>query len=129
MPYPWIGTLQELPVEGAYTGPCLYAIEWADDGSIVSAKPNYRQAPDVLADLFPKDAPILLMCGGGGYAGMMRTLLIRLGWDAARVYNIGGMWDYAGEHPVQLISYADPTAPEYYLWRAKMPVIDFATLS
>ena len=128
LPYPWMGTLQELPVEGAYAGPCLYSVEWAAEGSIVSAAPNFRQAPDVLADLFPKDAPIVLMCGGGGYAGMMRALLIHLGWDASKVYNIGGMWGYTGDHAVQLVSYADLAAPEYFLWRATMPIIDFGTL-
>lgn len=128
VPYPYIGTLQELPVEGAYEGPTLYTVEWGEDGEIISATPNYTQAPDLLADLFPKNRPILLMCGGGGYAGMMRKLLIYLGWNEDKVYNIGGMWEYVGDYPVQLISYADPSNPEYYLWRAQMPVIDFATL-
>ena len=128
VPYPYMGTLQTLPVEGAYTGPCLYAVTWDDAGNVASAIPNYTQAPDLLAELFPKDKPILLMCGGGGYAGMMRKLLIHLGWDSEKIYNLGGMWDYVGDYPVQLISYADRTQPEYYLWRAKMPVIDFGTL-
>ncbi|MBR2790344.1 MAG: hypothetical protein IKD70_06990 [Eggerthellaceae bacterium] len=129
VPYPYIGSLQVLPVEGAYVGPALYSVVWDDAGSIVSATSNYAQAPDLLEDLFPKDKPILLMCGGGGYAGMMRKLLVYLGWNSERIYNIGGMWDYVGKHPVQLISYADPAHPKYYLWRASMPIIDFSTLN
>ena len=128
LPYPYIGSLQTLPVEGSYAGPTLYKVVWDEAGEIVSATPNYTQAPDILTDVFPKDKPILLMCGGGGYAGMMRKLLIHLGWDSTKVYNLGGMWDYVGDYPVQLISYADPASPEYYLWRARQVVIDFGTL-
>ena len=128
IPYPYIGSLQELPVDGAYSGPCLYSVTWDVSGEVVSATPNYVQAPALLADLFPKDRPILLMCGGGGYASMMRKLLIHLGWAPERIYSLGGMWYYTGNHPVQIISFADPARPEYYLWRAKMPVIDFGTL-
>ena len=128
LPYPYIGTLQELPVDGAYTGDRLFDVEWDASGEIVSATPRYAQSEDVLEDLIPKGVPVLLMCGGGGYAGMMRKLLIYLGWAPEMVINIGGMWEYAGDYAVQLISYADPENPEYFLWRAKMPIIDFATL-
>ena len=37
VPFPYIGTLQELPVEGAYEGPVLFDIEWADDGTVAKA--------------------------------------------------------------------------------------------
>lgn len=124
-PYPYLGTLQELPVGGAYEGPSLFAISWGDDGRILDAKPRYTQSMRTVEELFPKDKNIVLMCGGAGYAAMMRALLLYLGWDADRVYNAGGAWYYGGDHPVQLISYADEDRPEYYLWRADVATIDF----
>lgn len=128
VPYPWIGTLDELPVEGKYDGPRLFDVEWGENLAVRSAKANYTQSMQVLEELFPKDKAIILMCGGGGYAGMMRQLLIHLGWDAEKLYNIGGEWAYGGDNLVQLISYADPDRPEYYLWRADIADIDFGLL-
>ena len=29
------------------------------------------------------------MCGGGGYAGMTKKLLVSLGWDENKIYNVG----------------------------------------
>ena len=43
------------------------------------------------------------MCGGGGYAGMTKALLINLGWDEKKLYNIGGNWAYQGKHGYELI--------------------------
>ena len=28
------------------------------------------------------------MCGGGGYAGMTKTMLVSLGWDENKIYNV-----------------------------------------
>lgn len=125
VPYPYIGTLQELPVGGAYDGPALFDVSWGDDGQIVDARPRYTQSLQTVEELFPRDKNIVLMCGGAGYAAMMRSLLVYLGWDENRVYNAGGAWFYGGDHPVQLISYADEDHPEYYLWRADVAAIDF----
>ena len=30
------------------------------------------------------------MCGGGGYAGMTKNLLVSLGWDENKIYNTCG---------------------------------------
>ncbi|MBR4393731.1 MAG: hypothetical protein IKT07_06850, partial [Oscillospiraceae bacterium] len=68
-----------LPVEGAYSEETLFTLTWNEDGSIASATPNYEESMLVLEDLFPKDEAIFLMCGGGGYAGMTKSLLIFLG--------------------------------------------------
>ena len=32
------------------------------------------------------------MCGGGGYASMTKNLLISLGYDQNKIYNVGGYW-------------------------------------
>lgn len=59
---------------------------------------------------------------------MTKALLTHLGWDENLLYNVGGQWDYEGPHLEQIISYADPDNPEYYLWRLDMPTIDFDLL-
>lgn len=69
------------------------------------------------------------MCGGGGYADMMHILLDYLGWDASRIYNLGGAWGYSGEQGVRLVEYGPDGAETYKFWRADYAVIDFATLA
>lgn len=125
-PFPFIGTLRELPVEGAYSGEQLFEITWDDDGGIAAAKPRFSQSLQILEDLFPRDKYIALICGGAGYAAMMKSLLVYLGWDAARIYNAGGAWYYTGDFAVQLISHDDKNVPTYYLWRADIANIDFS---
>ncbi len=129
-PFPYIGTLQALPVGGAYDGECLYTIEWNEDGTVKSATPNYEESEMVLRELFPKDKNIFLICGGGGYAGMMRTLLIYLGWDETKVYNVGGAWQYEGENKQELIVYPDDANGNVIdaTWRADYAYIDFTRL-
>ena len=36
------------------------------------------------------------MCGGGGYAGMTKNMLVSLGWDKDKIYVVGGYWFYEG---------------------------------
>jgi len=130
VPYPYIATLSQLPVSGAYSGPCLYKLTWDGEGAIASATPNYAESDMILRDLFPRDKAIFLMCGGGGYANMMKSLLIFLGWDEARLYNIGGYWNYKGENSLELIVYPEDAGGNviYATWRADYAVIDFSRL-
>lgn len=129
VPFPYVGTLQELPVPGAYTGDCLFDVEWKEDGTVASATPRYVESMQILEDLFPSDRPVMIMCGAGGYAGMTRQLLIALGWDPNLLYNVGGQWDYTGYHPVQLISYDEDGTPHEMFWRADYADIDFDALT
>ena len=130
VPYPYIGTLQELPVSGAYDGDRLFDVEWAPDGSVLDARPRYAQSDLVIADLFPRDEPIVLCCGGGGYAGMMRQLLLFFGYDPGLLYNAGGVWDYTGYHPVELAHHDEESgATSYFMWRADCATIDFSQLT
>lgn len=120
VPFPYVATLQSLPVDSAYVGDCLYTVVWNSDGSIASAEPNYRESEMALRELFPRDKAIFLMCGGGGYAGMMRELLLHLGWEASAVYNIGANWTYHGDHALELTVYPEEASekPLYAVWRA-----------
>ena len=131
VPYPYLGTLQGLPVDGAYRGESLYTVEWGADGHVVSATANYRESEQILRELFPRDGKaIFLMCGGGGYAGMTKELLLYLGWDADTLYNIGANWTYSGENRLELVVYPEEAgdAPIYATWRADYALIDFERL-
>ena len=130
VPYPYLATLSALPVDGAYDAETLYTLTWNEDGSIATATPNYEESLLVLEDCFPKDQPIFLMCGGGGYAGMTKSLLIFLGWDPELLYNVGGNWEYQGDHGVELIEYAEDAKDNDYFctWRADYALIDFSRL-
>ncbi len=130
VPYPYLATLTDLPVSGAYAGETLYTLTWNEDGSIASATANYVESPTILEELFPKDKAIFLVCGGGGYAGMTKALLVHLGWDASKVYNVGGLWAYEGEKGVELIKYSEDAdgTDIYATWRADYAYIDFSRL-
>ena len=96
--YPYICNVEDLPKEvgSSYTGVTLFSHE--DDEYIA----NYEESMDILESLFPKDKNIFLMCGGGGYAGMTKKLLVSLGWDEKKIYNVGGYWYYDGENKVNV---------------------------
>ena len=96
VPYPLLVNVVGLPPEvgSTYTGKTLYTF----DGKKYTA--NYEESLDILEDLFPKDKNIMLMCGGGGYAGMTKSMLIALGWDENKIYNVGGYWYYEGNNNV-----------------------------
>lgn len=129
-PYPYIATLTALPVDGAYDGPCLYTLTWNEDGSIASATANYAESRMILDELFPKDKAVFLMCGGGGYAGMMKSLLVFLGWDESLLYNIGANWEYDGANRLELVVYPELADGDivYATWRADYAYIDFTRL-
>jgi hypothetical protein len=130
VPYPYLATLPPLPTDGAYTGDTAFALTFDHDGSIAQAVPNYAESQLILQDLFPKDKAIFLMCGGGGYAAMTKSLLVFLGWDESRLYNVGAGWEYSGSHGKDLIVYGQTAdSPDYSAtWRADYAYIDFSRL-
>lgn len=131
VPFPYIATLQTLPVEGAYEGDRLFDVVWAEDGTVSSAKARYSESMMVLEELFPKDKAIFLMCGGGGYANMMKQLLLYFGWDESLLYNIGANWEYKGENALELIVYPEDKDGSniYATWRADYAYLDFSRLN
>jgi len=118
IPWPLIGTLQHIPVDGAYDGNSLFTVEWDEDGKVADAYPNYEESEEILDDVFPMDQPIILVCGGGGYAGMTREFLGYMGYDLDKIYNAGAGWNYHGNHRVDLIEYTEDGDPIFKLWRA-----------
>ena len=99
VPYPYLVNVTGLPEEvgNTYTGTTLYT--QTEDGKYVA---NFEESLSVLEYLFPKDKTIFLMCGGGGYAGMTKNMLVSLGWDENKIYNVGGYWYYEGTNNVEV---------------------------
>lgn len=97
VPFPYICNVEGLPMEvgNTYSGVTLFTKE--NDQYL----PNYKESLSIIEELFPKDKNIFLMCGGGGYAGMMKELLVAFGWDENKIYNVGGYWYYDGKNKIE----------------------------
>jgi len=120
VPYPYLAPLSGLPesVGKGYTGKTLFSVD--ENGTYI---PNYTESLDVLEYLFPKDKNIFLMCGGGGYAGMTKTLLVSLGWDGNKIYNTGGYWNYKGNNSIQVYNEKEKV---HDFWKVSYHNIDFS---
>lgn len=66
--------------------------------------PVYKESDEILAALFPKDKTLFLMCQSGGRVGMLMNILKARGWDMSKVYNVGGMAQYAGPEYKDLVT-------------------------
>lgn len=124
VPYPYLTEVKGLPdaVGKSYTGKTLFTEE---DGKY---KANYKESLEILEYLFPKDKNIFLMCGGGGYAGMTKNLLVSLGWDENKIYNIGGYWYYDGKNNIQ-IKKEENGKTTYDFWKVIYHNVDFDNLT
>jgi len=124
VPLPYLLNVTGLPeaVGDTYTGKTLFTVD--EDGNYTA---NYEESVAILEYLFPKDKYIFLMCGGGGYAGMTKALLVSQGWDENKIYNTGGYWYYEGENNVEVKTdkYGDTS---YEFWKVAYHDIDFTTL-
>ena len=123
VPFPYLVNVSGLPEEvgSTYTGTTLFTEK---NGKYTA---NYEESMDILEYLFPKDKTIFLMCGGGGYAGMTKNMLVALGWDEDKIYNVGGYWYYNGNNNVAVKrSYNDEAT--YDFWKVAYHDIDFTTL-
>lgn len=98
VPYPYLVNVTRLPEEvgKTYEGKTLFTLK---DGKYIA---NYNESLSILEYLFPKDKNIFLMCGAGGYAGSTKEMLVALGWDENKIYNIGGYWYYNGNNNVEV---------------------------
>ena len=123
VPYPYLVNVSGLPKEvgETYTGKTLFTEK---DGEYTA---NYKESMDILEYLFPKDKNIFLMCGGGGYAGMTKTMLVKLGWDENKIYNVGGYWYYEGNNNVE-VKTTKYGKTSYDFWKIAYHDIDFSLL-
>lgn len=82
-------------VTGLYKGKTLFRLD--ENGNYVS---NYEESMEILEYIFPKDKYIFIMCGAGGYANFTKQMLVSLGWDKSKIYNVGGYWNYSGKNSI-----------------------------
>ena len=124
IPLPYLTNVTGLPEEvgETYTGATLFTQD--ESGNYVA---NYEESMEILEAIFPKDKNIFLMCGGGGYAGMTKTMLVALGWDEDKIYNVGAYWSYNGNNKIEVKKTID--GEDYYNFSI-VPYynIDFTTL-
>ena len=125
IPYPYLTEVKGLPeaVGNSYQGKTLFT-ENADG----TYKANYTESLAYLEYYFPKDKYIFLMCGGGGYAGMTKNLLVSLGWDANKIYDVGGYWFYNGKNNITVKKEVNGKTT-YEFWKVTYHDIDFDTLT
>lgn len=123
VPLPYLVNVSGLPEEvgDTYTGKTLFTLK---DGQYTA---NYEESMEVLEYLFPKDKIIFLMCGGGGYAGMTKSMLVELGWDTNKIYNTGGYWYYKGKNNV-VVKNEKHDKVTYDFWKVAYHDIDFKQL-
>ena len=124
IPYPLLAPTSGLPeqVGEGYNGKTLFTIN--DQGEYIA---NYDESLEILEYYFPKDKNIFLMCGGGGYAGMTKAMLISLGWDEDKIYNVGGYWFYEGKNNVE-VKRERKNKDVYDFWKVIYHDIDFDDL-
>lgn len=123
IPYPLLVNVSGLPEEvgETYTGKTLFTY---NDGKYIK---NYEESLEILEYFFPKDKNIFLMCGGGGYAGMTKTMLVTLGWNENKIYNVGGYWYYEGNNNVS-VKKVNGDNISYDFWKVTYHDIDFSNL-
>lgn len=120
IPYPLLTEVKGLPKEvgDSYKGKTLFTEK---DGKYIA---NYKESIKYLEYYFPKDKNIFLMCGGGGYAGMTKNLLVSLGWNKNKIYNVGGYWNYSGKHNIKI-----KNGKKYDFWKVNYHDINFDELT
>ena len=125
VPLPYLVNVSGLPevVGDTYTGKTLFTEK---DGKYTA---NYDESLAVLEALFPKDKVIFLMCGGGGYAGMTKNMLVALGWDASKIYDAGGYWFYNGDNKVEVKRILPNGKVMYDFYKVPYHEIDFSVLT
>ena len=124
VPLPYLVNVTGLPPEvgDTYTGKTLFTLD--EEGNY---KANYKESIEILEYLFPKNKNIFLMCGGGGYAGMTKKLLVSQGWDENKIYNTGGYWYYSGKNDVK-VKREENGETFYDFYKVSYHEIDFDSL-
>ena len=110
-------------ISGLYQGKTLFSLD--NEGNYT---PNYKESMDILESIFPKDKNIFIICGAGGYAGQVKNMLVKLGWDEKMVRDIGGFWYYEGKNAINIKETRN--GKDYYNF-SKVPYynIDFNNLT
>ena len=125
VPYPLISDKLELPpmLGAGYQGPTLFSYIEGEH------HPNYEESMQILEDLFPKDKNIFVMCGAGGYAVAMKEMLIDLGWNPDRIWNVGCYWSYIGNNNGNIKRINDLGQTYYAFYEVDYHYLDFDWLN
>ena len=110
-------------VFGLYTWKTLFSL--AEDGSYI---PNYVESMEILEYLFPKDKYIFLMCGAGGYANFTKKMLVALGRDETKIYNVWWYRNYEWNRGISTVNNHGDTVT-YDFWKVPYHEIDFDSLT
>ena len=110
-------------VFGLYTGKTLFSL--AEDGSYV---PNYVESMEILEYLFPKDKYIFLMCGAWWYANFTKKMLVALGRDETKIYNVWWYRNYEWNRGISTVNNHGDTVT-YDFWKVPYHGIDFDSLT
>lgn len=110
-------------VTGLYKGKTLFSLD--EEGNYI---PNYKESMEILEYLFPKDKNIFIMCGAGGYANFTKQMLVKLGWDKEKIYNVGGYWNYEGNRSISTVN-NNGNGIKYDFWKVNYHNIDFNKLT
>ena len=65
----------------------------------------------------------------GGYAGMTKNLLVSLGWNKDKIYNVGGYWFYEGNHNIEVERKLPDGKVIYDFYKVPYHQIDFTKLT
>lgn len=125
IPYPYLCGPIELPssLGEPYAGPTLFT---ESEGEYTA---NFEQSMAIMETCFPRDKNIFVMCGAGGYAMMTKNLLVGLGWDTARIWNVGCYWSYSGSNNVEVKETDEEGNVYYAFYLVDYVNIDFAYLT
>ncbi|MBQ8193050.1 MAG: hypothetical protein IJZ46_03160 [Bacilli bacterium] len=110
-------------VSGLYQGKTLFHLD--EEGNYIA---NYEESMEILEYIFPKDKNIFIMCGAGGYANFTKKMLVSLGWDESKIYNVGGYWNYEGNRAISTIN-EHGSEVTYDFWKVNYHNIDFDNLT
>ena len=55
-------------------------------------------------------------------------MLVKLGWDKEKIYNVGGYWNYEGNHRISTIN-NHGSETKYDFWKVNYHDIDFNNLT
>lgn len=96
----------------------LYRMETINDengnriyaGQVGGFIPQFEQSSSIVESLFSKDKKIFLVSQGGSESSYMINLLIQLGYDSSKLYNVGGVINSEG-----LPSYSSIETNKYFV--------------
>ena len=60
---------------------------------------------------------------------MMKKMLVTLGWDTDKIYDVGGYWYYSGKNNVEVKRTLEDGSVRYDFYKVPYHVIDFSALT